>query len=104
MEAQFTTLGAVVGLIIAIVLIIKKVQPAYSLILGALIGGLIGGGKEMMEGSDVMSSFEIRDCSVSGSIAGGGEYTDAVVGDPACAVSVDCQSDMSITETVSDAA
>lgn len=39
MEAQFTTLGAIVGLIIAIVLIIKKVQPAYSLILGALIGG-----------------------------------------------------------------
>ena len=68
------------------------------------VGGLIGGGKEMMEGSDVMSSFEIRDCSVSGSITGGGEYTDAVVGDPACAVSVDCQSDMSITETVSDAA
>ena len=27
----------------AIVLIIKKVQPAYSLILGALIGGIIGG-------------------------------------------------------------
>ena len=44
MEAQFTTLGAIVGLVIAIVLIIKKVQPAYSLILGALIGGLIGGG------------------------------------------------------------
>ena len=43
--AEFTTLGAIVGLVIAIVLIIKKVQPAYSLILGALIGGLIGGGK-----------------------------------------------------------
>ena len=38
---EFTTLGAIVGLVIAIVLIIKKVQPAYSLILGALIGGLI---------------------------------------------------------------
>ena len=59
---------------------------------------------EFSKGSDVMSSFEIRDCSVSGSIVGGGEYTDAVVGDPACALSVDCQSDMSITETVSDAA
>ena len=41
MEAQFTTLGAIIGLVIAIVLIIRKVQPAYSLILGALIGGLI---------------------------------------------------------------
>jgi H+/gluconate symporter-like permease len=43
MEAQFTTLGAIVGLVIAIVLIIKKVQPAYSLILGALGGKLAAG-------------------------------------------------------------
>ena len=68
------------------------------------VGGLIGGGKEMMEGSDVMSSFEIHDCSVSGSITGGGEYTGAVVGDPACAVSVDCESDMTMTEAANDAA
>ena len=68
------------------------------------VGGLIGGGKEMMEGSDVMSSFKIDECSVSGSIVGGGENIDAVVGDPSCAVSVDCQSDMSITQAVSDAA
>lgn len=58
------------------------------------VGGLIGGGKEMMEGSDVMSSFEISDCSVSGSIVGG---------DPACAVSVDCQSDVAIAEALPDA-
>ena len=44
MGYDFTTLGAIIGLVIAIVLIIKKVQPAYSLILGALIGGIIGGG------------------------------------------------------------
>lgn len=68
------------------------------------VGGLIGGGKEMMEGSDVMSSFEIKDCSVSGSIVGGGAYTDSVVGDPACAVSVDCQSDMHIAEMLPNAA
>ena len=68
------------------------------------VGRLIGGGKEMMEGSDVMSSFEIRDCSVSGTIMGGGAYTDAVAGDPACAVSVDCRSDVSITEALSNAA
>ena len=68
------------------------------------VGGLIGGGKEMMEGSDVMSSFEIYECFVSGSIVGGGENIDAVVGDPCCAVSVDCQSDMSITQAVPDAA
>ena len=68
------------------------------------VGGLIGGGKEMMEGSDVMSSFEIHECSVSGNIVGGGEHTDTVVGDPTCAVSVDCQSDMNIIESASDAA
>ena len=37
---EFTTLGAVVGLAIAIVLIIRKVHPAYSLILGALFFAL----------------------------------------------------------------
>ena len=41
---EFTTFGALIGLVIAIILIIKKVYPAYSLILGALIGGFIGGG------------------------------------------------------------
>ncbi len=68
------------------------------------VGGLIGGGKEMMEGSDVMSSFAISECAVSGTITGGGEYTDAVVGDPACAVSVDCRNDMTVNEAAADAA
>ena len=58
------------------------------------VGGLVGAGKEMMEGSDVMSVFEISDCSVSGTITGGGEYVDAVVGDPASAVSVECDGGM----------
>lgn len=40
---QVTALGALVALVIAIVLIIKKVHPAYGLILGAIIGGLVGG-------------------------------------------------------------
>src|SRR5690606_505323 len=35
--------GALVGLILSIVLIIKKISPAYSLILGAVVGGLLGG-------------------------------------------------------------
>lgn len=38
-----SALGAIIGLIVAIVLIIKKVNPAYSLILGSVIGGLVGG-------------------------------------------------------------
>ena len=40
---QVSALGAVAALIIAIVLILKKVSPAYGMIAGALIGGLVGG-------------------------------------------------------------
>ena len=60
------------------------------------VGGLIGAGKEMMEGSHVMSSFEISDCVVSGTITGGGEHVDAVVGDPACAVNIACEGGMAV--------
>ena len=60
------------------------------------VGGLIGAGKEMMEGSDVMSSFAVRDCKVSGSITGGGSNIGAVVGDPACSISVDCEGGMTM--------
>lgn len=72
---DFTTLGAIVGLVIAIVLIIKKVQPAYSLILGALIGGLIGGGdlvttvNTMVSGASSMMSSVLR-IMTSGILAG----------------------------------
>ncbi|MDR2627220.1 MAG: GntP family permease [Dysgonamonadaceae bacterium] len=38
-----TAIGAILGLIIAIVLILRKFNTAYSLILGAVIGGLAGG-------------------------------------------------------------
>ncbi|WP_068713790.1 GntP family permease [Vibrio tritonius] len=40
---EVSTLGAFTALIVAIVLILKKVPPAYGMILGALIGGLVGG-------------------------------------------------------------
>lgn len=43
MDVQITTLGALLGLVVAIILIIKKIHPAYSLILGAVVGGLVGG-------------------------------------------------------------
>lgn len=38
-----STIGALIGLLLSIVLIIRKVSPAYSLILGAVAGGLVGG-------------------------------------------------------------
>lgn len=40
---QVSALGAVVALVVAIVLILKKVPPAYGMIAGALVGGLVGG-------------------------------------------------------------
>ena len=75
MTYDFTTLGAIIGLVIAIVLIIKKVQPAYSLILGALIGGIIGGGglvttvNTMVSGAQSMMSSVLR-IMTSGILAG----------------------------------
>lgn len=38
-----TAIGAVLGLVLAIVLIMRKANPAYSLILGAVVGGVCGG-------------------------------------------------------------
>lgn len=40
---EVSAFGAIAGLLLAIFLIIKRFQPAYSLMLGALIGGLLGG-------------------------------------------------------------
>lgn len=71
----FTTYGALIGLAIAIILIIKKVYPAYSLILGALLGGLIGGGgldttvSTMISGAQGMMSSILR-ILTSGILAG----------------------------------
>ncbi|MBD5500222.1 MAG: GntP family permease [Lachnospiraceae bacterium] len=75
MNWDFTTVGALCGMVIAIVLIIKKVQPAYSLILGALIGGIIGSGNlvltvdTMVAGSQSMISSVLR-IMTSGILAG----------------------------------
>ena len=41
---MFSTWGALTGLAIAIVLIVRKATPAYALAFGAFAGGLLGGG------------------------------------------------------------
>ena len=38
-----TAIGALFGLLISVFLIIKKISPTYSLIAGAIVGGLLGG-------------------------------------------------------------
>jgi GntP family gluconate:H+ symporter len=43
MDPTFTTFGAVAGLCVAIALVLLRMQPAYSLMAGALVGGLVGG-------------------------------------------------------------
>ncbi|MDU7968483.1 MAG: SLC13 family permease, partial [Paeniclostridium sordellii] len=55
MNVQISTLGAIVGLCMAIFLIIRKFQPVYSLMLGALVGGLVGG-LNLTETVEVMMS------------------------------------------------
>lgn len=75
MNYDFTTIGALCGMAVAIFLIIKKVQPAYSLILGALVGGIIGSGNlvltvdTMVSGSQSMISSVLR-IMTSGILAG----------------------------------
>lgn len=75
MEYSFTTIGALLGLAVAIILIIRKVHPAYSLILGAIVGGIIGGGgllttvNTMVSGAQSMMSSVLR-IMTSGILAG----------------------------------
>ena len=75
MDYSFSTIGALLGLAISIILIVRKVQPAYSLILGALIGGIIGGGglavtvNTMVSGAQSMMSSVLR-ILTSGILAG----------------------------------
>lgn len=73
---DFTALGAIIGMVLAIILIIKKFHPAYSLILGALVGGLIGSHGDltltvttMMNGSSSMITSVLR-IMTSGILAG----------------------------------
>lgn len=61
-----SALGAIVALSVAIFLILKKVPPAYGMILGALIGGLAGGAdlaatvKLMIEGAQGITTAVMR--------------------------------------------
>lgn len=75
MTYDFNTFGPLLGLAVAIVLISKKVLPAYSLILGALVGGIIGGGglvttvNTIVSGAQSMMSSVLR-IMTSGVLAG----------------------------------
>ena len=72
---MFATYGALTALLLAVVLIIRKVVPAYALITGALVGGLIGGGGladtvgTMISGTQTMMPSVLR-ILVSGVLVG----------------------------------
>ena len=61
-----TTLGAILGLVVAIILIIYKVPPVYGMMVGALVGGLVGGASladtvsYMVSGASGMASGIMR--------------------------------------------
>ena len=66
MNSIFSTWGAIAGLVLAIVLIVRKVTPAYALVFGALAGGLLGGGglvdtvAAMISGTQAMMPSVLR--------------------------------------------
>ena len=72
---MFATWGALTGLAVAIVLIVRKATPAYALVLGALVGGLLGGGSladtvaAMVSGAQAMMPSVLR-ILTSGILAG----------------------------------
>ena len=72
---MFTTWGALTGLAIAIILIIRKATPAYALVFGAFAGGLLGGGglaetvSAMISGTQSMMPSVLR-ILTSGVLAG----------------------------------
>ena len=74
-EAVFSTWGALAGLAVAIVLIVRRATPAYALVLGALAGGLLGGGglpatvAAMISGTQAMMPSVLR-ILVSGVLVG----------------------------------
>ena len=43
MDVSVSVLGALTALVVAIVLILRKVPPAYGMMIGALAGGIVGG-------------------------------------------------------------
>ena len=63
---MFTTLGALIGLALAIVLIVRKCVPVYALVIGALAGGVAGGGSladtvgAMISGTQAMMPSVLR--------------------------------------------
>lgn len=83
-----SVLGALAALVVAIVLILKKVQPTYAMLIGAVAGGLIGGAgltgtvNYIISGTQGIVSAIIR--IVTAGILAGALIESGVFGDVAC--------------------
>ncbi|OIJ14061.1 gluconate:proton symporter [Anaerobacillus arseniciselenatis] len=53
MDIEVSSFGTLLGLIVTVALILKKVNPAYAMMFGALTGGIVGG-LSLMESVQVM--------------------------------------------------
>ncbi|WP_096201799.1 GntP family permease [Bacillus sp. FJAT-45350] len=66
MDIQISSFGTLIGLTLTIILIIKHVNPPYAMMLGALVGGLIGGlpipetVQVMIQGAQGMTGVVLR--------------------------------------------
>ena len=61
-----SVLGALAALVVAIVLILKKVQPTYAMLIGAVAGGLIGGAIAMGKTKEMGHYFTAGLAKMSG--------------------------------------
>ena len=60
------------------------------------VGGILGGPEEESEGSDIMSHYKVKNCSVSGTISGGKGNIGSIAGDATNAEELDCTGEMAI--------
>lgn len=66
MNIEISATGTIIGLVLTVILILKKVSPAYAMILGAIFGGIIGGIsitdtlQVMIEGAQGMTGVVLR--------------------------------------------
>ncbi|MBU8908829.1 GntP family permease [Desertibacillus haloalkaliphilus] len=66
MDVQVGSVGTIIGLLVTIVLILRKVNPVYAMMVGALSGGLIGGLSAvdtvnlMIDGAEGMTGVVLR--------------------------------------------
>ena len=73
-----SALAALIGLALAIVLIIRKLSPVYSLMLGALAGGLLAGTGLVETVNQMLSGVKDITPAILRILAAGGSWSGSV--------------------------